>query len=100
MTDPTVQTPGISEQDADTRLAENHFDIEALLAKADHRFEAGDHKASNSFYGAVLKYVQVNGSPSPAYAQEAERALAMIDHCRQLFHDHLQNHSYGQDFYH
>lgn len=45
--------PTIAESEADQRLAANRNDIEATLAKADHRMLATDYRAAAAFYGAV-----------------------------------------------
>jgi len=45
--------PRMSEEEADRRLATNPEDINAMLAKADNRMLAGDHRAANAYYGSV-----------------------------------------------
>lgn len=45
--------PGLSEAEADQRLAAQRSDIVATLAKADHRMLAQDYRAAAAFYGAV-----------------------------------------------
>lgn len=86
---PPVPVPVISESDAETRLSSSHFDVMALLAKADHRFLAGDHRAASSFYRAVVRTVQQNGASSAGMAREAQRAGAMTVWLDQLFKEHL-----------
>ena len=45
--------PAISEAEADARMLAGRSDIEATLAKADHRMLAADYRAAAAFYGAV-----------------------------------------------
>ncbi|OGS50060.1 MAG: hypothetical protein A3J40_11480 [Erythrobacter sp. RIFCSPHIGHO2_12_FULL_63_10] len=45
--------PAISEAEADSRLGRNRRDVSAMLAKADSRMLAGDHRAANAYYGQV-----------------------------------------------
>ena len=45
--------PAISEVEAEARIAADRNDIEATLAKADHRMLACDYRAASAFYGAV-----------------------------------------------
>ncbi|MCP5396822.1 MAG: aspartyl/asparaginyl beta-hydroxylase domain-containing protein [Sphingomonadaceae bacterium] len=45
--------PAMSEAEADQRIAANGRDITAVLAKADNRMRAKDHRAANAFYGQV-----------------------------------------------
>ena len=49
-----MNAPSVSEQEADERLARNGKDIDALIAKADHRLAAGERRAAAAFYGAAL----------------------------------------------
>jgi aspartyl/asparaginyl beta-hydroxylase (cupin superfamily) len=86
---PPVPTPAFSESDAETRLASNHGDIQAILAKADHRFFASDYRAAAAFYAAVVKAVQQQGATSAGMARDAKRAAAMGVYFQQLFKDHL-----------
>lgn len=45
--------PAMSEADADARMTTRRDDIDATLAKADHRMLAGDYRGAAAFYGAV-----------------------------------------------
>jgi hypothetical protein len=38
---PTVPIPHLSEAEAEKRLGTSHSDFVAIMAKADHRFQAG-----------------------------------------------------------
>lgn len=46
-------TPAFDEAEADRRLAANGRDVAAMLAKADNRMCAGDHRAASAYYGQV-----------------------------------------------
>ena len=59
---PPVPVPAISDEEADARLQNNHFDLEAMLAKADGRFHAGDGRAAASFYRAIARLIQERGA--------------------------------------
>jgi aspartyl/asparaginyl beta-hydroxylase (cupin superfamily) len=74
---PPVPAPPISETDAEARLSSNNSDVIALLAKADHRFHLGDHRAASAFYRAVVRAVQLNGAQSAGMARDGRRAAAM-----------------------
>lgn len=52
MSDPRPD-PRIPEAEAERRIATDNRDIQATLAKADHRLLAGDLRAAAAFYGAV-----------------------------------------------
>lgn len=86
---PPVPMPAISEADAEARLSTDHFDVVALMAKADHRFTAGDHRAAAAFYSSVVRSVQQRGASSAGMARDAQRAAAMGDFFQQLFREHL-----------
>jgi aspartyl/asparaginyl beta-hydroxylase (cupin superfamily) len=86
---PPVPLPFLNESEAENRLSTNHFDVLALMAKADHRFHAGDHRASAAFYKAVVRTVEQRGATSSGMARDAERAAAMSRFFDQLFKEHL-----------
>jgi aspartyl/asparaginyl beta-hydroxylase (cupin superfamily) len=52
---PPVHLPKLSEAEAENRLRADRLDLEALVAKGDHLFLAGDHRAANSFYTAATR---------------------------------------------
>ena len=86
---PVVPTPQISEAEAEKRLAINHSDFIAIIAKADHRFQAGDHRAAAAFYRAFVRLVEQKGATSAGMTRDAGRAQAMGVWFDQLFKDHL-----------
>ncbi len=86
---PPIPVPPFSEAEAESRLSGHPNDVQALLAKADHRFQAGDHRAAAAFYAAVVKYVQQSGASSAGMARDARRAEAMGLFFQQRFRDYL-----------
>lgn len=88
---PLVPKPQLSEAEADKRLAANHSDFVAMLAKADHRFHAVDHRAAVAFYRAAVRSVEQKGATSAGMARDAGRAQAMGVWFDQLFKNHLLN---------
>jgi aspartyl/asparaginyl beta-hydroxylase (cupin superfamily) len=86
---PPVPQPRLSEGDIEQRLATDNTDFVAIMAKADHRFHANDHKAANAFYRAAVRLAQQNGTSSAGMARDAQRAGAMTAWFDQLFKDHL-----------
>ncbi len=81
---PEVHAPEISEAEAEQRLTQNRFDVPALVAKADHRFLAGDHRTAASFYAFAARCAAQQDPNEGA----AERARAM----RGWLADHFQHH--------
>lgn len=63
--------PAISEAEADLRLGRNRRDGVAMLAKADNRMLAGDHRAANAYYGQVGRLA---GEGEPIAQSELQRA--------------------------
>lgn len=59
------------EGEADIRLSRDRRDIVAMLAKADNRMRAGDHRAANAYYGQVGKLA---GDGRPIARSELLRA--------------------------
>ena len=82
--EPAVAEPNISEVDAEDRLRRNRSDSAAMLAKADHRFRAGDHRAASAFYRAFLRLTGETGT-------DAGRAQAISRWLDQRFREHLLN---------
>lgn len=85
LSEPQVQAPGITEAEAEQRLTQNRFDVPTLVAKADHRFLAGDHRAAASFYAFAMKCAVQHGSNTPA----ANRAREMRDWLAERFRHHI-----------
>lgn len=77
-----VAAPSISEADAERRLQRDGSDLGALLAKADHRFRAGDHRAAAAFYKAAARLAAPNGA-------EAIRAAALTRWLDDFFREQL-----------
>jgi aspartyl/asparaginyl beta-hydroxylase (cupin superfamily) len=88
---PVAPTPQLSETEAEKRLGADHSDFLAIMAKADHRFHAGDHRAAAAFYRAAVRLVEQKGTTSAGMARDAKRARAMGVWFDQLFKDHLLN---------
>jgi Aspartyl/Asparaginyl beta-hydroxylase len=82
---PDVQAPEFAEADAEQRLARNRFDLSALVAKADHRFLAGDHRAAAAFYAFAAKCSAQQSPKTPA----ASRALEMTGWLAGRFRHHI-----------
>jgi aspartyl/asparaginyl beta-hydroxylase (cupin superfamily) len=80
---PDVPSPSIGEAEADIRLGRDRFDLVALLAKADHRFIAGDHRGASAFYAFAAKTFDAAGSP------EVRRATDMRDWLAERFRHHI-----------
>ena len=78
MTEPRPD-PQIPEADADRRLATDHGDILATLAKADHRFLARDWRGAGAFYGAVGKLAGQGAALPPAELLRARDAALWLD---------------------
>lgn len=86
---PPVPTPTLSENEAEQLLNGGKSDFTALMAKADHRFLAGDHRAAHSFYGAAIRLARNDPAPSGQTVSDTERAQAMVDLFMRLFREHL-----------
>ena len=82
---PGVQAPEIAEAEAEQRLTQNRFDVPALVAKADHRFLAGDHRAAASFYAFAVKCSAQQGSNT----LPADRAREMRGWLAERFRQHI-----------
>jgi aspartyl/asparaginyl beta-hydroxylase (cupin superfamily) len=83
---PQVELPSLSENEAETRLAGDRFDVEALIAKADYLFLDNDHRAANSFYTAATR------SPNARAFSESQlaRAQEMVEWLAKRFKWHMQ----------
>ncbi|MFL6721729.1 MAG: aspartyl/asparaginyl beta-hydroxylase domain-containing protein, partial [Sphingomonas sp.] len=79
---PPLVAPAIAESAAEQRIARNRFDVPALVARADHRFLAGDHRAAAAFYAFALKCPGA-ASADAAHAERMKRWLA------ERFREHL-----------
>jgi hypothetical protein len=80
---PEVALPTLPEADADQRLARNRFDLEALVAKGDYRFLAGNFRSASSFYALAAR----NFDPRSSAA--ASRATVMRDWLSERFRIHI-----------
>lgn len=74
--------PVMSEAEADQRLGRNRRDTVAMLAKADCRMLAGDHRAANAYYGQVIRLAD-EGIPSAS--QDIVRARAAMQWLAEQF---------------
>lgn len=70
-------------------MQRGQFDLEAMLAKADGAFHAGDGKGAASFYRAIARLFQQRGAANPEEAAAAQRCAQMTDWYDALFKDHL-----------
>lgn len=86
---PEVIAPATTEPEADQRLARDRFDISALVAKADHRFIAGDHKAAAAFYAFAAKCADARGVSGARAVEMARRANLMRDWLAERFRHHI-----------
>jgi aspartyl/asparaginyl beta-hydroxylase (cupin superfamily) len=86
---PPVPTPAISESESEQRLSANHSDFVAIMAKADHRFHSGDHRAAAAFYRSAVRLAQQTGTTSSGMARDAQRAAAMGAWFDERFKQHL-----------
>lgn len=74
------------EAEADRRIAANRADADAMVAKADSRLNAGDHRAASAFYAAGLGLLERAGRGREALAARVAEAIAGLD---RRFRDHL-----------
>ena len=86
---PEVQEPDLAEAEAEQRLARDRFDILAVVAKADHRFLAGDHRSAAAFYAFAAKCAAARGVSDPPTADQARRAGVMRDWLGRRFRHHI-----------
>lgn len=76
--------PAFDEAEADRRLGANNRDAIAMLAKADNRMRAGDHRAANAYYGQVGRLA---GEGEPIDRSELLRARDACEWLAQKFRD-------------
>jgi aspartyl/asparaginyl beta-hydroxylase (cupin superfamily) len=86
---PPVPVPKLSAAQADARLQQSRFDLEAMLAKADGCFHAGDHKAAASFYRAIARGLEQRGSANDEENMAMLRCARMAEWFDQRFKEHL-----------
>jgi len=86
---PAIVPPAVSEMDAEQQLARDRFDISAAVAKADHRFIAGDHRSAAAFYAFAAKCAAARGVPDQPTADKARRASLMRDWLGERFRHHI-----------
>lgn len=79
----------MTEAEAEKRLTHDRGDIVALVAKADHRRDAGDNRASNAYYRAAVRQSATMANMSPAVQQQIDRAVGAVAWFDQLFKTHL-----------
>jgi aspartyl/asparaginyl beta-hydroxylase (cupin superfamily) len=80
-----------SELELDALLSQEPRNIEALVAKGDHRSAAGDERAATAFYKAALRAASQAGGALPMSLKPAiERAQQGIARAEQSFREHLE----------
>lgn len=72
--EPITPPDQMSEADAEARLTLDRFDISAMVAKADHRREAGDRRAANPYYAAALRIAAARPSTDSAIVRDVQRS--------------------------
>jgi aspartyl/asparaginyl beta-hydroxylase (cupin superfamily) len=86
---PDVPPPELAEMEAEQRLTRDRFDISAVVAKADHRFIAGDHRSAAAFYAFAAKCAAARGTPDQSTADDARRAILMRNWLGDRFRHHI-----------
>lgn len=91
MSVPAPSTPVaiMTEAEADRRLGANRADISALIAKADHRRDAGDNRAANAYYAAGIRIATASPSLPDETAADVARAQDAVAWLAQVFKEHL-----------
>lgn len=84
-----VATPPFSEAEAERRLAHNPTDLEALAAKADHRFLSGDHRGASAFYSMAERAAQAGSASGATSRAIGTRAATMGHWLVRRFIDHV-----------
>ncbi len=79
----------MTESVADARLTQNRADILALIAKADHRRDAGDNRAANAYYTAAIRLAAASPSANTETNNELARAHAAVTWLGETFKQHL-----------
>lgn len=70
--------PAMDEAEAERRLSGNPRDVAAMLAKADHRMLAGDHRAANAYYVQVGRLAAAGIPAAAADLGRAAEAAAWL----------------------
>ena len=78
---PAIPHPPMNEAVADEKLTRDRFDLQSLLAKADHRFLAGDHRGASGFYAFIAKSFDDSA--------EVRRAAQMANWLAERFRHHI-----------
>lgn len=79
-----------TEADIDRLLSSDPRNIEALVAKGDHRNAAGEERTAVAFYKAALRAAASRGGPLPmSLKQPIERAQTAIAAAERRFEQHL-----------
>ena len=85
--------PGFSEEEANRRLTADNRDAVAMLAKADHRMLARDHRAANAYYNQVDRLAAAGSLISQ---DELQRARNAAQYLSDRFRNHLLSALDGQ----
>ena len=87
MASPAPHTPPdlVTEAEAEARLTLDRFDISALVAKADHRREAGDRRAANAYYTAALRIAAARPTTDIQILSDVRRSEIAIQWLNELF---------------
>lgn len=70
--------PVFDEAEADRRLSLNRRDAVAMLAKADNRMRAGDHRAADAYYGQVGRLASEGQAIAASELQRAREAAIWL----------------------
>lgn len=70
--------PAFEEAEADRRLGANNRDAFAMLAKADNRMRAGDHRAASAYYGRVSQLAAQGAAIARSEVERAGEASAWL----------------------
>ena len=88
-TAPVTPSDVMSEIDADNRLSQNRADMLALVAKGDHRRDAGDNRAANAYYSAAVRIAASSPALNTETAAQTARAQAATIWLAAVFKQHL-----------
>lgn len=86
---PATPVRMITEPEAERRLTINRADILALIAKADHRHDAGDNRAANAYYTAAVRTAASLPSLTAEVSAEVTRAQSAVAWLGEVFKQHL-----------
>lgn len=78
MTELARPSPTIDETEADRRLRADRRDARAMMAKADHRFLAGDFRAASRFYRVIPQLARAGVAIAPDDVTRAVEAAAWL----------------------